>query len=291
MTAPADQRRPLVDPRLRARRQEVRREVGRRRLRRVRAGGAFVLAGAALWAALASPLLDVDRVVVTGVEPDRVLQVEQAAGIELGAPLATLDLDRARRAIEALPWVDAARPTRSWPGTARISVSERQPVALARAGDGRWVAVDAERQLAVVDPDEVGALPTVVGVLSEARPGAPLGADSAGALELARRLAALHGGAVEVVVGAGGELDAVLRPEEGSEVRVRFGRPVELAAKVAALGALAAAGSLPQTAGPSPEAGPTSSSRGGDEGAPTGPLGPVVDLRVPGAPVIAHPGP
>ncbi|MDP8954479.1 MAG: FtsQ-type POTRA domain-containing protein [Actinomycetota bacterium] len=294
MTAPTGERRLGVDPRLRARRQDVLRQKGRQRLRRVQAGGAVVVAGGLAWAAVMSPLLDVDRVIVRGVDASRAVGVERAAAVEVGSPLATLDPDRVRAATEAVAWVHTATVSRSLPGTVLISVSERTPVAGARLLGGGWVLVDHDRQLAVVDDDELGGLPRVVNALAQARPGAGLDDTTSAALELAGRLDGVIGpdadgvggtGAPEIVVGEDGALDVALTLD-GSEVQVRFGRPIDLEHKVRALAALLESGVVVDGASggdgePLPE-------RGG-VGSPRHPV--VIDVRVPEAPVMRQTGP
>lgn len=294
MTAPTGERRLGVDPRLRARRQDVLRQKGRQRLRRVQAGGAVVAAGGLAWAAAMSPLLDVDRVIVRGVDASRAVVVERAAAVEVGSPLATLDPARVRAATEAVAWVHTATVSRSLPGSVLISVSERTPVAGARLLGGGWVLVDHDRQLAVVDDDELGGLPRVVNALAEARPGAGLDDTTSAALELAGRLDGVIGpatdgvagtGAPEIVVGEDGALDVALTLD-GSEVQVRFGRPIDLDHKVRALAALL-------------ESGVVADGASGGDGEPLPErdgVGPrrdpvVIDVRVPEAPVMRQTGP
>ncbi|CAN5738289.1 hypothetical protein BH20ACT1_BH20ACT1_03440 [soil metagenome] len=279
MTTPTDQRveqrQVKVDPRLRARRQDVRREEGRRRLRWVQAGAVAAGTGAAVVAALLSPLLDVDRVVVEGVYGDRAAAVERAAEIDPGSPLITLDVGRVRTASEAVPWVDGVDVSRAWPTTVRISVSERRPAAVAKADDGTWVAFDVERQLAVLGAEELGTLPRVVGAVAEARPGAALDPAAVGALALSERLGATGTGVAEIVVDPSGELEVVLT----GGVRVRFGRPVDLGEKAAALVALLAADAVAEV-----DEEEATSGRGTDRPRP------VIDVRVAEAPVVTREG-
>ena len=93
---------------MRARRIRVRRDAGKRRLRRL----TLVLAVLALvvGAAVAtrSPLLDVDRVEVTGAEQTSAGAVLEAAGSRARRALVSVDVAAAARRVEALPWVDDA---------------------------------------------------------------------------------------------------------------------------------------------------------------------------------------
>jgi hypothetical protein len=232
-----------------------------------------------------SPLLDVDEVVVRGPDPGRAEEVEVAAGVDAGAPLATLDLDAVRAAALSVPWVGTATVSRSWPASVVIEVTSRRPVAVALVPDGTTVLVDAERQLGLGTDDGAGdngagdngqgSLPRIVGAVGEARPGARLGTGATGALELAMLLdgvAVGDGEAPQIAVDDRGALHVVF-PSADQDVaaRVQFGRPVDLDEKVRALRALLLSKAL------------TSEVSGGE--------GRVIDVRVPRAPVVTRPAP
>jgi len=174
------------DPRMRARRVEVARHAGRRRMRRITAVLAVICT--VVWAlvAIRSPLLDVDRVQVVGAERVAVAEVEAAAATtSTGTPMLEVDADRARSGVAALPWVDEVRVTKLWPGTVRIVITERHEVAAVEVpvrGPDRWALLDAEgRVLALVDdaPD----LPRLPGERPTA-PGRTLGAADRQALDV-----------------------------------------------------------------------------------------------------------
>lgn len=138
-----DATQPLIDPRIRARRIEVRRHAGRRRLRR------FELIGAALGVVLLailvlhSPLLDVDRVEVVGAAQSGRALVVQTSGVRPGARMVGVPLGTVAKRIRTLPWVARVTVRRSWPGTVRIAITERVPVAAVPATGGGFVLVDA----------------------------------------------------------------------------------------------------------------------------------------------------
>jgi cell division protein FtsQ len=157
-----------VEPKLRARRIEVARDQGRRRLRRV-AGAAIVIAVVLLAiGATRSPLLDVDAVEVSGAEATGEDRVLDAADIELGTPLISVDTGAVRAAVEQLPWIEQASVRRGWPGTVEIEVVERVPVAVVGSGraavlvdaDGRAVAPASE---APSDLPELSGAPVPLG--------------------------------------------------------------------------------------------------------------------------------
>ena len=95
------------------------------------------------WLVTASPLLEVDRVMITDEAglPDG--QVRAAVGVPLGASLVRLDVDAVRRRVAALPPVAGARVERDWPGTLRVVVTGRTPAAVRRVAEDRWQLVDA----------------------------------------------------------------------------------------------------------------------------------------------------
>ena len=74
-------------------------------------------------------LLDVDRVEVVG-SAGRLSaeQLRAAAEVRVGVPMVEVDLGAIDRRVTALPWVAEVGVEREWPGTIRVSVSQRVPV-------------------------------------------------------------------------------------------------------------------------------------------------------------------
>jgi cell division protein FtsQ len=130
--SPAGTRRPRlrIDPRIRQRRIQVKREEGRRRLRILVATlgslGAVLVAAVALH----SPLLAARHVAVVGATHTPAAEIREAAGLAHAPPLIDIGGGRAARAVDRLPWIATAHVTRAWPDGARISVTERTPVAV-----------------------------------------------------------------------------------------------------------------------------------------------------------------
>lgn len=83
----------------------------------------------ALWAAFASPLLDLREVEVQGVTGMTSEQVREAARVPAGVPLARIDTSDVAARVGRLPRVASAHVARAWPHTLRITVTERAPVA------------------------------------------------------------------------------------------------------------------------------------------------------------------
>lgn len=131
-----------VDPRMRARRIAVLRAQGRRRLHILTALAAVALVAGLAFGISRTPLMDVDRISVGG-DGARAAEILESTGFSTGMPMLSLDLDAAERSVASLPWVRSARVWRDWPGTVRITVEPRVPVAEVPAAAGRTVLIDA----------------------------------------------------------------------------------------------------------------------------------------------------
>lgn len=242
--------RPLADtaphPRIRARRVAVARDVGR--LRRRRLNVVLALVCVAVWAmvGLRSFLLDVDRVQVDGAGHTPVAEVRAIAGIDTGAPMMSVDRGGATEAVAALPWIEEARVHRMWPGTIRIVVTEREPVAevdtpdgpvlvdregrvLSEAGsDADLLRLDGRREVSPGDllarADRrvlavVGRLPATLAEAVEAASSGGQGVE----LELAGRWSVVIGDETDLAAKAGAALavQAAAEPADGCVIDVR----------------------------------------------------------------------
>lgn len=219
-----------MDPRIRRRRIQVRRDEGRRRLRFLMTVLLILTFTVGGWVAVRSPLLDVDRVQVEGADHTLPRTIVHEAAVHGGQAMIDVDEGRAARRIEALPWVAHATVRRHWPSTVRISVIERRPEAVTRLDDGRWAMLDATARVLDIVPDPPGGI-AVEGVGSGAPPGAelsgakaPLAVVTALSPQLAARTAAVA--AVE-----GGQIELKLNPRG----IVRLGPPDDLPAKLSAV--------------------------------------------------------
>jgi cell division protein FtsQ len=105
--------------------------------------GVLVLAILAFagWAVLGSSLLVVRHIEVQGNRLETAAQVRAAAGIKIGAPLATVNSGAAAGRVERIAPVLTATVSRSWPDAIVITVHERTP-ALAVATAGGYELVD-----------------------------------------------------------------------------------------------------------------------------------------------------
>jgi cell division protein FtsQ len=222
-----------VDPRMRSRRIGVRRDAGRRRLKRV----TLVLSAVALvvgaLVATRTALLDVDRVKVTGAERTSVEDVRRAAAVVPGEPLLSVDPGAVAHRVEQLPWVASARVERAWPSTVKVQVTERVAVAFVQVTDDRAAVVAADGWVVGIEPrpadapaDPEGPL-VLTGIDGRVAEGERLDADARAALAVAAAVAERMPGAVSSVST---DLDAAL--VDGGAIR--FGSDEDLAEKVTA---------------------------------------------------------
>lgn len=108
------------------------------------AAAVALLGGAAVWALYGSSWLRVESVTAEGTRVLTPAQVEKAAAVQKGVPLASVDTDAvAARLLAELPRLRTAEVERSWPHGIELRVSERRPV-LIIAKNGQYGEVDRE---------------------------------------------------------------------------------------------------------------------------------------------------
>lgn len=223
-------------PRIRARRIEVQRDEGRRRLRRLVVAGVVVGTLAALWGLSMTPLLDVDHIRVTGATSTGPEAVAAATGIELGDALVTTPLGAAADRVARLPWVETVDVSRRWPGTIQVEVVERRPVAAVPAKAGGWVLLDAAGRQLAVRPELPPGLLKVELAAVDAVPGQVVAADASPVLELAvSRPQALRDRLLALRPAAGGTVEGTVAVGPDREATVVFGAPTQATAKWLAL--------------------------------------------------------
>jgi hypothetical protein len=147
-----------MDPRIEARRDEVRREYAQKRLRILVIVAVVVVVLVGTYLVVESPFLDVDRVEVNGAVHVTPKQVRRAAAIDEGRALLRVDLDNVARRVEALPWVASASVHRDLPGTLRIDVHEARPLAFVRANGRVAVIGPGDRVVALTREPPAGAI-------------------------------------------------------------------------------------------------------------------------------------
>lgn len=115
---------------------------------------AFAILGAALAAWLVARetgVFAVRAVAVAGAPAGVEGQVQGALRSTRGESLLALDLDEARRAVEALPTVAGVRFDRAYPHTLRVAVTPEQPVAVVRQGPASFLVSARGRVISRID--------------------------------------------------------------------------------------------------------------------------------------------
>lgn len=124
---------------------------------------AVVVLAAGGYSATRSELLDVDRVQVllSGDSPLTEVEVVEVAKILPGTPMLDLDLDAVAGRIRDLPYVAEVAAERDWPGTVRVWVAVRLPVANAVEPGGGMALLDAQGTVLEFVVDTHPVLPTI----------------------------------------------------------------------------------------------------------------------------------
>jgi hypothetical protein len=262
---------PVMDPRMRRRRLDVERAIGRRRL----VAGGSVLAAATLVAAgvgiLHTPLLGARHIRITGGRGADEARLLAAAGLARDEPLIDVSATAAADGLQALPWVATATVRRAWPATVRVTVSWRHAVAQMPTGPsltGTMAEIDSTGRIVARVTHAVAGLPVLIGlgpppapgewVSGSAGAGHPIGSTATHPLAVAAALATANG-AVEGALGLAAGFAAVGADQGLSSIRSRtvvvrvaagrtisaevtpgpvsvlFGTPTALAAKLDAL--------------------------------------------------------
>jgi cell division protein FtsQ len=210
----------------------------------------------------ASPLLNVDQIVVRGAERTPADEVRDLSGLRTGESMLAVPAGAAADRVEELPWVRSVDVRRDWPGRVVVEVEERTPVA-AFAGAGRWLLVDGDgRRLAVVRRPPADVV-LIDGVGAQGDPGTEVDERAAGAVEVSRRLPpALRMRLPRLQVDPEGRLEVALRVEEERDAVAVLGRPEQLRDKLLSLSTVLESVDL----------------RGLSR----------IDLRIPGAPVLTR---
>ena len=220
-----------MDPRIRRRRIEVRRDEGRRRLRVLLALLGVVVLTAGTMLAVRSSLLDVDHIEVEGAAHSTPAAVVQASGLRLGTAMTKVDEEKMLGPIEALPWVRRADVHREWPGTVVITVEERNPRAVTRTDAGAWALLDTDGRVLADVPELPAGVMVFEGVGPVPAPGDGVAAALGPLAVLAALPPSVTGRVASLALLESGEVELKLNPRG----TVRFGTPADAAAKVRAI--------------------------------------------------------
>jgi cell division protein FtsQ len=134
--------------------------------RRVAAGVLVVVAVfAVVWGVVtvwSAPLLPVKVVQVTGASRLTTESVLASAAIPTNATLLKLPKSQIVSRLTANPWIAGVSLTRTLPGTVKISIVERAPVAIVDAGGAEiWLVSADGHWLARRSAEDTSALPTI----------------------------------------------------------------------------------------------------------------------------------
>ena len=90
--------------------------------------------------------LKVEEILVVGRNETKREDLLKAIRVARGMPILTVDLDAARRRVEALPWVHRASVERILPDTILLNVEERKPIALWQH-NGKFALIDGKGEV------------------------------------------------------------------------------------------------------------------------------------------------
>ncbi|GGS86110.1 cell division protein FtsQ/DivIB [Nonomuraea spiralis] len=155
--------------------------------------------GSAAWLVFFSPVLGVRSIEIVGNLTVPSERIEQQAGVADLHPLATVDLADVETRVLGIRQLATAKVDRVWPGTLRIEVVEREPVAVIPAG-GRFAVVD--KQGVVIEVKDTS--PFMLPLLKVDRPAAGDPATMA-ALQVVQALPPVVAGKVRLVRAASAE--------------------------------------------------------------------------------------
>jgi cell division protein FtsQ len=99
-------------------------------------GGGAVVVALAVWLLYFSSLFAVHHVTVSGEQSMSATEIEAAAKVPFDTPLIEANLDQIRQRVQAIPGVQSASVSRSWPQTISITIVERVPVAVVSTPNG-----------------------------------------------------------------------------------------------------------------------------------------------------------
>lgn len=222
-----------MDRKIAQRRHGVTEQRAATRLRIVIALAALVAVLAAAFWIIRSPLLSIDRVVVSGEEHSNPRLVIDRLGVTVGTPTISVDAAALESALLADPWIADVTVVVTWPGSVEVELIEHQPVALVQAANGLAHVTPAGNVVQLLD--DASGWPVINTVNKErVRAGGVTGGSAVlGALEFVTALPAELRSATVITIDAAQQISAMV-----GEHPVRLGRAVDMSAKASALTAV-----------------------------------------------------
>lgn len=220
-----------LDPRIHARRTQVRETWARRRLRWIVGLVGLVIGGGIGFALLQSPWLAVREVRVFGAVNAPVAGILTHQGVTEGVPTISIRPTAVEEALERDPWVAIAEVRVTWPGTVEATVIERIPAGWIETSDG-WRLVSADGAVVAAGSPAVGE-PVVEAIVGPLALGQAIeDADVVAAFEFLAVLPA------ELAVGATVRTTAMGLEATVADHRVLLGNRRDMEAKAATLSAM-----------------------------------------------------
>jgi cell division protein FtsQ len=217
-------RRIPMEPKIRRRRIEIGRSIGRKRLVALIAGGTVVLVGLGALLLFTSPLFSVEQVTVYGDVYTEPAELQTVIDDLEGQPTLAVDIQRARAALEALPYIREARVRADFPHTVSIELEERVPAAAFAGEDGLWRIIDVEGRVLVVIDGAPADYPAIRNAGQNLAPGEAASGEFASVAQLATAVPEELGVWISSFdVTTTGEVTMNLR----SGTTVQFGQPLD----------------------------------------------------------------
>jgi cell division protein FtsQ len=172
-----------------------------------------------------TPRFAIKKIVVDGVSHRTEEEIARRGGVVTGKNVFTLDLEVARRAILADPWVESASVTRKLPSTVSINVVEREAAALVAISGSLYLATRGGEVFKRVEPGDPTDFVLITGVGGEGE----MVRDRAGVVALVKRAEDVIADYERTIPGKQWALQEVHVTDEGG-IDVIVGRdPVRLA--------------------------------------------------------------
>ncbi len=221
-----------VDPRLRERRREVDRLITRKRLFVGLGIFTVLLIVVGTLAVFASPAFDVRTITVYGNVFTTDDQIAPVLAELRGKPILTVDINKARAQLEALPFVRQADIATDFPHTVHIEIEERQPALSYVGTDGQWRIIDNDGRVLTLLGGQPAEFKPINGVGPAIDAGQYAGAGYGAAATIARSLPSeLQPYMASFDVKQSGDIDLVL----STGTVISFGQPTDMTAKLAAV--------------------------------------------------------
>jgi cell division protein FtsQ len=203
-----------MEPRLRARRVEIRQAARRHRRRFVASAGVVALLAGLCAGALYSPLLEIRHITVLGAGHLTPSEVIGSSGIRVGSRLIDVDSRAAAQRVGRQPWVRTVTVTRNWPDGVTIRIQERAAVAVVGTPSGTRLVVSTGRRIAgLAGPFDQGLPLVTLPASAKVRIGTVLSAPVASAVEMLGAVPVdILSRSTGAAVSADGDLTLGLRP-------------------------------------------------------------------------------